>query len=259
METQASSRQLRQSTLLAIVTTTVAAGSLILFGCTPGGAPSNGPTPTPTLSIAQSPIMNGYNATRDQALMTIEVLTSSPAPQSGYSSAPFEIDQDRLATAAGWAESEVANENCTIPNATIARDGVGAKADDSTCEVTGGQWFDPLTGKTVTRGSVSARPFLPTERAWSSGANAWTDYQFSIYRNSPQSVMAISDEAYEERGQHGPDRWRPEDKGLWCGYALRWVSEKNTYGLALESQAEGAALTEMLNTCPDQGFANPTA
>lgn len=49
-------------------------------------------------------------------------------------------------------------------------------------------------------------------------------------------------------------QWRPEDQAQWCGYALRWVSEKSTYGLSMENQAEQDALTEMLNTCPDDGF-----
>lgn len=234
------------------------ASAVTLSGCTPEAGPGDGDS-TSSLSVEQSPIMNGYNTTRDQALLTIEVLTVTPTPKTGYAPAPFEIDQDLLARDAGWAETEVANENCTIPNATLARDGVNAVVDADTCEVSGGEWFDPLSGQTADRDSVEARPFLPTERAWSSGANSWTDHQFSIYRNSPQSVMTISDESYEERGQRGPDQWRPEDRGLWCGYALRWVSEKNTFGLSMETQSESEALTEMLNTCPEQGFTHQSA
>lgn len=71
--------------------------------------------------------------------------------------------------------------------------------------------------------------------------------------------MAISGEFYDGRGQQGPADWRPENKGLWYRYALRWVAEKSIFGLTLESEAESDALIEMLNTCPDEGFANQTA
>lgn len=257
METQASKRHSTKRRAPALVATVLVAGSLTLSGCFPSAPSQN--DPKPHLSIAQSPIMNGYNTTRDQALLTMEVLSISSTSRANYSPEPFKIDQALLATEAGWAEPEIINENCTIPNAAVARDGVEVKANENTCEITKGLWFDPLTGETVARDEVSAKPFLPTERAWSSGASAWTNYQFSIYRNSPQSVMTISDEAYNERGQRGPDKWRPADKELWCGYALRWVSEKNTFGLYLESQAEADALHGMLGTCPDEGFTEQTA
>lgn len=258
METRASTRQPTKRRPLTVMATALTVGLLALTGCT-SDAPPPKSDPEPHLSVTQSPIMNGYNTTRDQALLTMDVLSISPTSQAGYSPDPFRLDQDLLAADAGWAKSQIANEHCTIPDATIARDGVRVKADDDTCEITEGRWFDPLEGRTVGRDEVSAQPFLPTERAWASGASDWTNHQFSIYRNSPQSVMTISDEAYKERGQRGPDQWRPLDQELWCGYALRWVSEKNTFGLYLENQAEADALYEMLDTCPSEGFTEQTA
>lgn len=260
METATPSPPVKKKSRTRTLAATLAVGALALSAC--AGADENGGSNGDSntgLDVAQSPIMNGYNTTRDQALLTMEVLTVAPASKAGYSLDPFKIDQDLLATEAGWADPTIPNENCTIRDAALARDGVGVEASDSTCEVSAGQWFDPLSGKTVSRDDVQVRPFLPTERVWASGANEWSDYQFSIYRNSPQSVMTISDDSYEKRGQKGPEQWRPKDETLWCGYALRWVSEKNTFGLSLESQAEGDALTEMLSTCPDEGFANQVA
>lgn len=251
METATPSHPVKKQARARGVAAALAVGALALSACT---SADEGDGDSPGLSVTQSPIMNGYNTTRDQALLTMEVLTITPTSKDGYSPDSFRIDQDHLATEAGWENPAIPSENCTIQDAALARDGVDIEADDSTCEVSGGRWFDPLSGETVGRDDVQARPFLPAERAWTSGASTWTEYQFSIYRNSPQSVLTISDSAYEERGQRGPEQWRPESESLWCGYALRWVSEKNTFGLSMESQAEAEALTEMLDTCPDEGF-----
>lgn len=236
----------------AVLALTVSA--LALGACAAPEQPQDSPAPSDALSVEQSPILNGYNTNRAQAQLTIEVLGIHPTAMDGYSPAPFAIDQDKLAADADWPPTAAPNEHCSISNATLARDGVGVSVDPNTCEVSGGQWYDPLSGDTVTRDDVEARPFLPTERAWASGGSAWDAHQLSVYRNAPESVLAISDTAYEERGQRGPDQWRPEDQAQWCGYALRWVSEKSTYGLSMENQAEQDALTEMLNTCPDDGF-----
>lgn len=256
METRNPARRLTGKGFMASAASALAIGSLTLSGCAPD-AETGGDEQA--LTIEQSPIMNGYNTTRDQALLTMEVLTITPMSMAGYSEALFETDQEVLASEVGWERSGVENLNCTVPEAALVRDGQGVGADEDSCDVSGGRWFDPLSGETVTLDEVEPQEFLPTERVWASGGSMWTEYQFSIYTTSPESVMTISKESYKERGQRGPDQWRPDDKGLWCGYALRWVSEKNTFGLSMESQAEADALTEMLDTCPDEGFTPETA
>lgn len=255
METCNPARRLGNKGVMTFVATTVAIGSLALSGCTSGADTDGGEA---ALTVAQSPIMNGYNTSRDQALLTMEVLTINPTSMAGYSEDPFETDHDVLASEVGWERSGVENQNCTVPEAALVRDGQDVEVDEDSCDVSGGRWFDPLSGETVALDETEPREFLPTERVWASGGSMWTEYQFSIYTTSPESVMTISKESYEERDQRGPDKWRPDDKDLWCGYALRWVSEKNTFGLSMESQAEADALTEMLDTCPDEGFTDQT-
>lgn len=231
-------------------------GTLTLSACTtPQTTPAPTPSATHNLTTEQSPIMNGYNTTRDQALLTMEVLTITPTPMTGYSPAPFQTDPKTLATKAGWQRTGVNNPHCTIPNAALIRDGHNTTTDEDTCTVTEGQWFDPLSGKTSTLEEVEPQEFLPTERVWTSGGSQWSEYQFSIYNTSPDSIMTINKDTYKERSQRGPADWRPKDATLWCGYALRWVSEKNTFGLSMENQKEADALADMLSTCPTAGFA----
>lgn len=233
---------------------------LVLTGCVPQAAPPpSAPTAGTGLNIQQSPIMNGYNTTRDQALLTLEVLTIAPTPDSGHTAADLLIDHDLQALQADWARAGTVNPRCTITNAALQRDGHHLASNTNSCTITSGQWFDPLTGQTLARNEVQPQSFIPAERALASGASQWTPGQLAIYRNSPDSVMSLGKDSYEERGQRGPDQWKPSQQRLWCGYALRWVAEKNTFGLSMENQGEADALTEMLSTCPDRGFADAEA
>lgn len=228
----------------------VVLATLGLSGCLPGLLNDRREAP---LTVAESPIMNGYNTNREQALLTLEVLPIKQTTMDGYSDKHFAISHDSLASKAGWDRSGVSNPNCSIRDAALTRDGQDVTSDEDTCEVSEGRWFDPLSGATLSLEEAEPQEFLPTERTWASGGSEWSDEQFAIYNAAPESIMTISAKAYTERGQRGPEQWRPESKDLWCGYALRWVSEKSTYGLNLENAAESKALTDMLDTCPDEG------
>lgn len=238
--------------IVAILAATVSIALAPLSSCTPLSDPLGGEPPP--LEPIQSPIMNGHNTARDQALLTMEVLAINPTPMSGYSAEAFQVDEEAPASESGWENPGVSDSTCTVPEAALVRDGYDVRMEEGTCDPVEGRWFDPLSGDTLSLDTVEARGFLPSERVWRSGGSAWTERQFEVYRNAPKSVLSISEQSYEDRGQQGPGQWRPEDKSLWCGYALRWVSEKSDFGLSLESQGEADALTEMLNTCPDEGF-----
>lgn len=251
MQSRSPARPATRRSATALLAAALTIGGATLSACTPQDGER---APERTLGIEQSPIMNGYNTNREQALLTMEVLTITPMDAQGFSEDLFRVDPDAVAVEAEWGRAGIDNPHCTVPQAALLHDGHDISVDDSTCEVTDGLWRDPLSGETATLDEVEARGFLPPERVWASGGSQWDDFQASIYRNSPESVMTISDEAHEERGERGPDEWRPKDDALWCGYALRWVSEKNTFGLSMESQAEADALTEMLGTCPRNGW-----
>ena len=244
--------------LAIVVAITVAT---LLAGCTPSRSPEPAQTPTaseaptPHLSIEQSPILNGHSFNREQAVMTLDVLGIKAFSMAGYSADKFQIDADASAADAGWEEDPgISEAHCTVAEAALVRDGHDLTTIDDSCKVTSGLWLDPLNGKTLAKNQAQIKGFLPPQRVWASGGDEWSNDQFRAYRDSPQSVLTISNESYEDRHQKGPADWKPKDERLWCGYALRWVSEKNTFGLYMEDQDEADALTEMLQTCPDSGF-----
>lgn len=229
--------------------------ALALTAC----VPPSGPAEPNHLDLTRSPILNGNDINRQQALLILDTLGIAPTPTDGFTDAGFAVDLDRPAQEAGWDLSLLGVENCTVQEAALVRDGYSLDVDADTCDVEAGQWLDPLSGVTVGLDSVTPQGFLPPERVWTAGGSAWTNVQLLVYRDSPVSIITLTPASYADRGERGPDQWRPADDRLWCGYALRWVSEKNTFGLALESQAEADALLEMVDTCPEEGVARSVA
>lgn len=236
-------------------------GALPLVGCLPQGDPVASNTSIAGnaggLPPENSPILNGFNTSRGQALMTLDVLGIQQASLDGFDESRFAIDLSQSAAKAGWEGANIP-AGCTIKDAALMRDGHSVKSEGS-CKISSGRWYDPLSGSTNDIDAASPLGFLPAERVWASGGNAWDAQQYTIYRDSPQSVLTMSANTYAERGQRGPANWKPADRRLWCGYALRWVSAKNTFGLYMEDRAEEEALREMLGTCPDEGFLSDVA
>ena len=54
--------------------------------------------------------------------------------------------------------------------------------------------------------------------------------------------------ANQEKGDKGPEAWKPPNRTIWCDYAIRWVDIKASYHLSVNQQEE-AALEQMLGTC----------
>ena len=51
-----------------------------------------------------------------------------------------------------------------------------------------------------------------------------------------------------EKGDKGPEAWKPQNKASYCLYATRWVHVKGKYNLTVTAD-EKAALKSMLATC----------
>jgi hypothetical protein len=139
----------------------------------------------------------------------------------------------------------------------LVRDGQNVQVG-SGCQVLSGTWLDPYTGKTFTKASdVDIDHVVPLAAAWRSGANRWDDKRREQYANDPAVLLSVEDNANQEKGDKGPEAWRPPRREEWCDYAQRWISVKAKYGLAVmapyrvgsQTLNEKAALTEMLNTC----------
>ena len=142
------------------------------------------------------------------------------------------------------ARQEVLIAESTVP--------VGFAAPDQ-CRVSSGRWRGPYTGEVVDDpAELDIDHMVPLANAHRSGAWAWDRQRKRHFANSmgyENHLIAAISSANRSKGSKGPERWRPPLESYWCVYAIDWVTIKNNWDLTV-TEAEYAALREMLGTCP---------
>ena len=112
-----------------------------------------------------------------------------------------------------------------------------------------GEWLDPYTASIYTDPQdIDIDHFVPLANAWRSGASGWSAADREAYANDPGVLLSVEDDANQEKGDKGPEAWKPPNRAIWCSYARRWIGVKSGYALTINPQ-EKAALREMLATC----------
>ncbi|GAB3462477.1 HNH endonuclease family protein [Actinophytocola sediminis] len=110
-------------------------------------------------------------------------------------------------------------------------------------------WVGPYDGAELRDPSrVHIDHRVPLAEAARSGAAGWTGRQREQFYNDTNNLVAASAESNTSKGDDDPGRWQPPNRAVWCDYATRYVTTKDTYGLSVDP-AERAALAEMLATC----------
>ena len=200
------------------------------------GGSTEATTPPSTTSRA-----NGNPAGALQSLQTLEV--ASAGSMSGYSRESFR--HWSKASDFGWNPPQA---SCDAREAALVRDGQNVKVG-SGCKVTSGAWLDPYTNQTYSDPQdLDIDHVVPLANAWRSGASTWDDELRERYANDPDVVLSVEDNANQEKGDKGPEAWKPPNEAEWCDYADRWISIKAKYDLSVNEQ-EKEALNQMLNTC----------
>ena len=183
---------------------------------------------------------SGQEAAQLLAGLTVEPVGS----MSGYSRDLFP-HWSSDATIYGWSEPD---GSCDVRDAALVRDGEGVRVDED-CSFIAGEWIGPYTGQTfIDTEDVDIDHVVPLANAWRSGASTWSTPDREAYANDPQVLLTVDDSANQEKGDKGPDAWKPPNQSYWCEYSRRWVDVKSTWGLTVNSP-EKAALEEMLGTC----------
>lgn len=176
-----------------------------------------------------------------EALRELEV--APPGSMAGYSREKFPHWSD--AEEFGW---EAPDPSCDVRDAALIRDGEDVEVREG-CDVASGEWSDPYTGNTYTDPSeIDIDHVVPLANAWRSGASSWDEGRRERYANDPEVLLSVEDDANQEKGDKGPEAWKPPRREYWCEYAIRWVGIKAGYDLSVNAQ-EKAALEKMLGTC----------
>ncbi len=190
--------------------------------------------------------MEGANAGRapaeaGKALKKLEV--SPPGSMAGYDREDFPHWSD--AQEFGW---DVSDSACDVREAALIRDGEDVAVGEG-CEVESGRWLDPYTKRTYTDPlDIDIDHLVPLANAYRSGASEWDEAERERYANDPDNLLSVEDNANQEKGDKGPEAWKPPNRAIWCSYARRWIGVKSDYALTINPQ-EKASLREMLATC----------
>jgi hypothetical protein len=190
--------------------------------------------------------LGGANAGRvpanaGKALKKLEA--SPPGSMAGYDREDFPHWSD--AQEFGW---DVSDKACDVREAALIRDGEDVVVGEG-CDVELGRWLDPYTTRTYTDPlDIDIDHLVPLANAYRSGASNWDEAGRERYANDPNNLLSVEDNANQEKGDKGPEAWKPPNRAVWCSYARRWISVKSEYALTINPQEE-AVLREMLATC----------
>jgi hypothetical protein len=166
------------------------------------------------------------------------------APKTGY---------DREQFGGDWAM----REGCDTRNIILYRDLTKAAVGDE-CKVVSGKLDDPYTGQTVTfaRGAATSSEVqidhvVALSDAWQKGAQQLTYERRVQLANDPLELLAVDGEANQQKSGSDAASWLPPNKAFRCQYVARQIAIKAKYDLWI-TQAEYAAIKNVLSNCPDQ-------
>ncbi|MFH5823454.1 HNH endonuclease family protein [Georgenia sp. AZ-5] len=120
----------------------------------------------------------------------------------------------------------------------------------SRCSVSSGRWYSYYDGASWTLASdVDIDHMVPLKEAWESGARNWSAYDRERFANDlgfDASLVAVTDNINQSKGDQDPASWLPPRSAARCTYAIEWVQVKYRWRLSINA-AERDALSSLLS------------
>jgi hypothetical protein len=200
--------------------------------------------PKPRRTAATPTTRRTTPTTSRRAKQVLVPLTIAPAShEAGY---------DRDIDFGGWID---ADHDCQNTRAEVLIAEARAPVTFTRayhCTVKTGRWVDPWSSVTTTIAhDFDIDHTVPLANAWRSGAWRWPQAMRVAYANDlvdPLHLVAIDASENRQKGDDGPEAWRPPKPRAWCRYAITWDHIKARWHLTA-TPAEWSALTEMARTC----------
>lgn len=118
------------------------------------------------------------------------------------------------------------------------------------CTVTKGSWYSAYDGATWTNPSdVDIDHVVALKEAWESGARTWSATNRSRFANDLDfwpSLIAVTDNVNQSKGDRDPAEWMPPRTAAHCTYAIQWVQVKYRWRLSI-NPAERTKLSSLLS------------
>lgn len=223
--------------ILVILALAIVTGNLRIPGLNPGDSPSTGGSNN-TVTVDTAAI-----EAAKASLASVASVVPDSTTQSGY---------NRTASF-GTAWKDVDRNGCDTRNDMLKRDLKNTVfKQGSNCVVNSGVLDpDPYTGKKIVwqkgdNPGIDIDHMVPLKRAWSMGANKWTQAQREAYANDPFILVTVDASANRSKSDQGPGTWMPTVNK--CDYAVRYISATTKYKLSLTT-SDVSALKSALKGC----------
>lgn len=152
-----------------------------------------------------------------------------------------------------WEDSDGDCQN-TRAEALILASAQGVAFEDKpgdrdTCRVLAGIWYDPFSGKTLTRAEeVDVDHIVPLKWAHERGGAAWPKARKRQFANDYDNLLVVENSLNRAKGHQAPDQWLPPNAAFHCQYVQRFDAIVKKYQLRyLES--EQRFMGEKLSAC----------
>jgi hypothetical protein len=151
-----------------------------------------------------------------------------------------------------WVDAD--GDGCDTRREVLIDEAVRAPTVGSGCSLTNGRWVSPYDNASWTDiADLDIDHLVPLAEAWDSGASSWSASRRQSYANDlgdPRSLIAVTDNVNQEKGDQDPAEWVPPLASYRCTYTADWVATKLRWSLKVDS-AERSALARSAADCPD--------
>lgn len=170
----------------------------------------------------------------------------SDLPGATESRTGYERSKFRL-----WVDAD--GDGCDTRREVLIAEAVKAPTVGSGCSLTNGRWVSPYDDASWTDiADLDIDHLVPLAEAWDSGASAWTAARRESYANDlgdPRSLIAVTDNVNQAKGDQDPAEWVPPLASYRCTYTADWVATKLRWKLTVDG-AERSALAQSAAGCP---------
>lgn len=221
-------------------------GDMIKGGDSPQSSNPEAPSYTP-----YEPNTTGTDSTVEEVSGSLKGLTVAEAEKVSY-------DRDEwnhwTNVRSCWTVREAVLVRDAVAGSVVLKDKDGKETTnvDAACEVTGGKWIDPYSGKEFTNPKdLDIDHMVPLKYTATHGGQAWDKGKKEQYANDmsfPSHLLAVSASENRSKSDKGPGSWKPSNYSYQCQYATSWITVSKNYGLTVSSK-DADTLNEMLKTC----------
>lgn len=143
---------------------------------------------------------------------------------------------------------------CSTREDVLIRDSsTPAQVDPFGCRVVAGDWLSPYDGAAWDNpADVDIDHVVALKEAWDSGAWAWNASQRRAFANDlsdRRTLLAVTDNVNQAKGDKDPSNWMPPLQSAWCRYLADWISIKARWQLSMDESEAGRIRNLLTRQC----------